>query len=79
MPALLKIVRDYHIEKGIPKPPTRLAKIDWPFERMEVGDSVLIPAERWSSAASKVNDMKKDGYRFVRRKVAEGYRFWRVE
>ncbi len=53
----------------------------YPFARMNVGDSFLIPPgkSRQTVSISAHRYGKKHGMKFVTRKTPEGYRCWRVE
>lgn len=73
------------VEKGIPAPAVRPTHIGpkYPFREMDLGDSFLVPgsAERnralataWHFSRSKLGK----GRKFATRKVAEGYRIWRI-
>ena len=78
---------DFVIEKGIPVPPSLRGK-RYPFNEMEIGDSILIPCggesvnfERfrnrvtaYMSGARKENKELK----LVSRKVEGGIRVWRI-
>jgi len=73
----------YKIEKKVPIPPLHTAKpIEYPFEYMKVGDSFLIPDT--PENAAKISSFpytaaRKMGMKITRRRVDEGWRFWRVE
>ena len=72
------------IEKGIPIP--YIARVDgmkYPFEKMKVGDSFLVPPE------TKYETVRYSFYRFIHRKnlnwkftvrkTPEGHRCWRIK
>lgn len=69
------------IEHGIPIPRSLKEPIKWPFAKMSVGDSVLIAEQiKYDSAVTASYRLtKKYGWKFVRRKMHDGLRFWRVE
>lgn len=65
------------IEKGIPFPEERKTK-GAKLAALQVGDSILVPAEdaaRWRSAMSKTQ--AGGDYYFVSRTVEGGVRIWR--
>jgi hypothetical protein len=69
------------IDEGIPLPQgTAGAKPKYPFRRMEIGDSFLIPAgvkrERLQNAARQYARLL--GATFTARKTPEGFRLWRM-
>lgn len=67
---------NYVIEKNVPLP-SRANK--WPFARMEVGDSVVIPAaeaHRGRSASQAIERSK--GWKFATRRESGGLRIWRT-
>jgi hypothetical protein len=63
------------IESGIPMP----AK--FPFAKMKIGDSFLIPVGVNKSTVSVYANRhaKKTGTKFTVRKTPDGYRCWRIE
>ena len=68
------------IEKGIPIPrPTHTSRYRETFEKMEVGDSVLIPTTTQGNFAHATRHLKKTrGYTFTSRKEGNGFRLWRT-
>lgn len=67
------------IEKGVPIPTG--SRIDWPFDQMEVGDSLEIPADigprRAKNAASSYE--RTHNWKFAIRKTGENtWRLWRT-
>lgn len=70
---------NYEIEKGIPVFP----RGKYPFSRMEIGDSFLVPAE---DGGAKVRKVRSAACEFARRKsvkftclsVNGGLRIWRT-
>lgn len=68
------------IEKGIPY---KNNSGGLPFDKMEVGDSFLIPNEipykTVRVRAIQFSKLKKKHYKFSIRKVENGYRCWRVK
>jgi hypothetical protein len=82
----------FKIQKNIPLAPvpakrTALTKpVQYPFEKMKVGDSFLVPAANKNAAcriANKVSvsahmEGKRIGAKFSRRVTSEGVRIWRV-
>jgi hypothetical protein len=70
----------FTIEKGIPVPLFRTSGSIYPFRLMEVGDSFLLADEsmvKRARASANVTG-KRMGAKFACRKVADGWRFWRV-
>jgi hypothetical protein len=73
------------IEKGIPIPPVKTRGKEgrtspkYPWRDMKVNDSFLFPAHvaRGAFAAAALAE-KYTGYRFVVRRMEDGYRCWRV-
>ena len=67
------------IEKGIPFKET---KSPLPFEKMDVGDSFLIPKEILYTTvrvrAIQFAKLKKSNHKFSIKKVEKGYRCWRI-
>jgi hypothetical protein len=63
------------IEKGRPIPR------NYPFDKMEVGDSFLIPEymRHESVYMAAMRDRKKTGKKFAVRRTADGYCCWRLE
>jgi len=63
------------IESGIPLPER------YPFAKMKVGDSFLIPesVSRHAAAVAALRYGAANGKKFTTRKTPEGYRCWRVE
>jgi hypothetical protein len=74
----------FEIEKGIPvpRPSGRRAKA-YPFEKMEIGDSFLVPLERDkspSSIHSAISQAKKRlNINLTSARVEGGVRVWRIE
>lgn len=74
----------FKIEKGVPMPPRRSNNI-YPWQSMEIGDSLMIPGE---GAASQKNAKlvamaaysygKRTGKKFSFRPVEGGHSIWRV-
>ncbi len=71
------------IEKGIPIPHCARDGYKYPFEKMLVRDSFLIPKEtnhtniRYSF--SHFIHRKKLNWKFIVRNTIEGYRCWRIK
>jgi hypothetical protein len=72
-------MKKIEIEHGIPIPPDlrgrRTGK--YPFDKMRVGDSILIP--RNSRQSAYYYRFKHPDFRFTVRRVGENYRLWRTE
>lgn len=77
----------FRIEKGIVLPPTvakacpgRESAIDWPFERMKKGDSILVPFELANAAQVRI---RREGFTakdFTTRRIEDkGVRIWRIK
>lgn len=64
-----------NVEQGIPMPRV------YPFEKMEIGDSFLLPADakRITVQIAALRFKRKTGKVFSIRKTSQGYRCWRVE
>lgn len=73
--------REPKIEKGIPVPkPVRKTYSKYPFDKMEAGDSFLVPPASRRGAQSSASLQSKDGKRFTGRTTPDGsYRIWRAE
>ncbi len=76
----------FNIEKGVPMPPSRKTKMEYPFSQMQVGESFLIPSEGAEArlARSRVESAARTagrrlGAKFTVRITPEGVRVWRVE
>ncbi len=68
----------YTIEKRIPIPVRH--NTTEPFtilDRMKIGDSILFNANEWKRARNQAYNRKPKHFTF--RKVANGYRCWRVQ
>lgn len=74
----------YAVERGIPIPRDtrgggRVKPLKFPVEQMAIGDSFFVPKEQGMSASQCACTYgKKSGKVFSRRKVANGYRIWRI-
>ena len=70
----------FEIEKGVPLPTSRQPVSAYPFRLMEVGDSFLLSdaAVIKRARASAYMASKRLGRKFACRRVADGWRFWRV-
>lgn len=66
------------IEKGQPIPKHKR----YPFEKMEIGDSMffenLREVESAQNAAYSYAKLRDNGFRTTRRKLEDGYRLWRI-
>lgn len=70
-------IMSYEIEKGI-KVPTK-AHSKYPFDKMKVGDSFLVPAEQQNHArVTAYAYAKRNNIKIVVRKVDGGFRIWRT-
>lgn len=68
------------IESGIPIPKEKMAGPAYPFAKMKVGDSFLVPHSRASAMkAAKQYYQSRHSAKFTVRKVAEGTRVWRTQ
>jgi len=70
------------IEKGIPVPGRRAESCKYPFTKLEVGDSFLVPEgldmAMFRSASSYAG--KRNSKTFTTRKIEGGrYRCWRIK
>lgn len=83
----------FAIEKGIALPPARKGRsesAEYPFEKMKVGDSFLVPVHGKTAAknltarrklvARRIFCARRSlGFHFSLRTVKEGIRVWRVK
>lgn len=75
---------DLKIEKGVPPPTSgsgRRKLQTWPFDKMEVGDSFLIPSgdpRRKLVGCAKSVYGKRTGTTFTQKAGADGVRVWRI-
>lgn len=67
---------EYKIEKNIPIPTGT-----FPIAKMEVGDSFLMPTNRYGSLQSANKKFREQGWRFRTRKTEnpEVMRVWRID
>jgi hypothetical protein len=70
----------FTIEKDVPLPAVRQPGAVYPFRLMEVGDSFLLSDEAVvkRARASAYMASKRLNAKFACRRVADGWRFWRV-
>jgi hypothetical protein len=68
------------LDRGIPIPETRGRPSQYPWTKMDVGDSFLFPDERTRSVCyqNAANASKRLGRKFITRCTKEGYRCWRI-
>lgn len=65
------------IEKNIPLPSGGKSGVRrWPFDEMEIGDSIFSTDERLQSAAHSWGQLKRR--KFITRKIDGGCRVWRT-
>ncbi|MAU90715.1 MAG: hypothetical protein CMQ03_00155 [Gammaproteobacteria bacterium] len=68
------------IEKNVPRPKIRQTLI--PFDKMEIGDSVLVPADDMKEtnvrSQASMRSNKDSGKRFTVHREGEGCRVFRV-
>ena len=69
------------IEKGVSLPPN-MRMIKYPFQDMGVGDSILF-TEKQKAESARVSSLRfvtrrAPAWRFSMRKVAQGWRLWRI-
>jgi hypothetical protein len=70
----------YTIQKGVPisRPTLEVgSRRKYPFDRMEVGDSIVVDHERARVAAHQ--HAKKTNKKFTMRKEGNHYRIWRIQ
>jgi hypothetical protein len=66
------------IEKGVPFAAPNYAS-KWPFAKMEVGDSFLVPLELKSKCVNSASQFGgRNNMKFSIRKTPDGYRCWRI-
>ena len=74
-------MKTFRIDRGIPPPPDDHRRggrpLATPWDRLEVGDSVLLPTEHAARAAEAWAE--RNGRRFIRAKQPgkKGWRIWR--
>ena len=75
----------FPIYKGKPMPPRGAYRGKYPWRRMEVGDSFLVPCDTWEARETwdKLTRCRwwatyKTGFRFALRRVHEGIAVWRT-
>ena len=67
------------IEKGIPIPKKFGTCAKWPFEKMEIGDSFLMPELAAQQASGRAGYWaRKMGHKYTCREVEGGTRVWRI-
>jgi hypothetical protein len=68
----------FKIESGIPVPPGNRA--NYPFAKMKVGDSFLVPGVKNSAAIASSVSYRKNRYgeNYVCRTTEGGLRVWRI-
>jgi hypothetical protein len=68
------------IEKDVPRPKIRQTLI--PFDKMEIGDSVMVPSEEMKEtnvrSQASIRSNKESGKRFTVHREGEGCRVFRV-
>lgn len=71
----------FKIEKNVPMPEGRTPRpVIWPFALMQVGDSVLIPADKAKAARTVAGQVsRRRDMKFITRAVEDGIRVWRTE
>lgn len=72
----------YTIIKGVPIPPKDLRKVSlYPWDRMEVGDSFIVEAERRGRVREAIRKRHRQGAERYRTKVLDDgtMQIWRVE
>lgn len=70
----------YKIEKNVPLPDGYPGRQKYPFDQMEIGDSILVPGPvgiRVSNAAYQWGKANKRKFRG--KMTSEGMRIWRIE
>lgn len=76
----------YAIEKNVPIPEDCLPQPKYPFARMDIGDSFLVPAYNGNRkvvqrrvAVMATHENKKNGKRYTVRMAQRGVRCWRIK
>lgn len=71
------------IEKGVPLPSTRKTRLVYPWDKMEVGDSVLIPTATGPDVQKVRQSLsyysKKHARTYTTRKQGAALRVWRTK
>lgn len=73
---------DYTIEKNIPMPPKGSGRpLRYPFDKLEIGDSFVIPTKDYNSVNAAARQYgKRCGMRFTFRKIDDATaRVFRIE
>ena len=65
------------IEKNVEKTEPRGGKLKYPWDQMEVGDSILITENIHAARCAAVNYGRYHGKKFSTRKTGGGLRIWR--
>ena len=77
-----QIALPYPIQSGVAMPGIRRqSRTAYPFDQMQPGDSFPLPDEpsrNRASAAASDYTKKNPGQIFTTRRVADGYRLWRI-
>lgn len=77
------MVMEFEIQKGVPAPERAKhgRREKYPFRKMEVGDSILIPGEDSSHKSGRAARKygAENGKRFCTRSEPAGLRIWRIE
>lgn len=79
---MAKKQEEFKIEKGVPVPKSGGQGIGkYPFNKMEVGDSVFFSGSKYSIGAvrtASLNWARYNGKKVMSRKEGDGVRIWRV-
>jgi len=69
---------EFQIEKNVPIPEGhgRGTPLKYPWNKMEIGDSIVVPSKTGQQSALKYG--QRYSLKFRTRKVDGGYRIWRV-
>lgn len=70
----------YKVDKKIPIPTARGKLALYPFDKMEIGDSFLVPNNDELSRVRAAIQRRQFDYKekFATRKIEDNYRVWRI-
>ena len=69
---------EFKIETGIPIPPPQTGGGRYPWRKMKVGDSFLVPGKTQKTWNGVSAAHKMTGFKFTVRTVEGGVRVWRI-
>ena len=76
----------FDIERNVPLPPVKIGKPKYPFQKLAISESFLVPCgdyekpEAMNSLTScRAHAQRKTGWKFAMRSVKGGIRVWRIK